>query len=356
MSDPLLRMIDANANRTREALRVMEDAARFALDDAPLMGILKSLRHDLQGAMSLLPADRAQLLASRDTPEDVGTTVKTTREMERTGLAGVCAAAASRLTEALRSMEESAKALGAPGAAAAFESLRYRAYTADAALTQRLGAWGARKQWTLCVLLTESLCGGRDWLGVARAAIDGGADCLQLREKNLDGAELLARARALVALARPRNASVIINDRPDIALLANADGVHLGQTDLSAVDVRTLAATRLLIGVSTENMEQARAALAAGANYCGVGPMFTTTTKEKPRLAGPTYLRAYLADPALAAFPHLAIGGITPENVDTLVAAGVRGIAVSSCVCSAADPAGVARSLAGAVRRRAALE
>jgi thiamine-phosphate pyrophosphorylase len=348
--NPLARIIDANANRAREALRVMEDVARFALENVSLTAMLKSLRHELQCAVELLPVDRSARLASRDTDADVGVKVKTATELSRDDLHHSAAAAGSRLTEALRSMEEAAKAMQAGQAAAALESLRYRAYTADKELTLALGS-PRRRQWRLCVLVTESLCAHHPWLRVAEMAMDGGADCVQLREKELDDRELLVRAKALVGLARARGASVIINDRPDIALLAGADGVHVGQTDLSIVAVRELGGTRLLAGVSTENLDQARTAAAAGADYIALGPMFATTTKDKPRLAGPGYLRAFLAEESLSRVPHLAIGGINAQNAGELSRAGCRGVAVSSSVCAARDPAEACRSLLSALAR-----
>lgn len=317
----------------------MEDAARFGLDDAGLSERLKGLRHGLRLALEQPVLDRGLLLAARDVEGDVGTAISTPGEMRRHGLAGIAAAAAARLTEALRSIEEAAKALGAD--ASAFETLRYGAYTCERDLLLALGT-GRCPQWRLCVLITESLC-KRPWLDVAMAAVDGGADCIQLREKELESAELLARATRLADAAG--DTALVVNDRPDIALLASAAGVHLGQTDMPVASARQLAGFRLLLGVSTANLEQARAAARAGADYCGVGPMFTTTTKHKPVLSGPEYLRAYLADPITSQRPHLAIGGINPDNVQRLWDVGCRGVAVSSVVCGADDPAAICRSL-----------
>lgn len=344
MDHGITRMVDAAANRAREALRVMEDTARFALNHAPLCALLKALRHDLQQSLAALTPDRFQLLSARDTPGDVGTAISTPSEFSRNGLPAIIAAAASRLTESLRTLEECAKAAN-PSAARALEQLRYRAYTHDQQLTAALGAYDQRRQWRLCVLLTESLCAGRPWMAIAQAAIAGGADCLQLREKTLESRELLTRARALASLCRSNNVACIINDRIDIALLSGADGVHLGQHDLSLRDARRLCGSRLLIGVSTEHPDQARAAIEEGADYCGIGPMFPTNTKHKPRLAGPAYLGQYLADPALARIPHLAIGGINPENVAQLTALGARGVAVSSAVCGAQDVEAACRAV-----------
>ncbi|GAB4110206.1 MAG: thiamine phosphate synthase [Phycisphaeraceae bacterium] len=333
------RILDANANRAREALRVMEDAARFVLDDAELSGQLKQLRHDMAQCLSSF----SQLEAWRDTPGDVGTALTTDSEQSRSDVADVVTAAGKRLSEALRVLEEYSKTLPETLAnvSASIEKLRYRGYTLEQKLTSAMGTTRAR-QWKLCVLISESLCPEGDWLRVAEAVVAGGADCIQLREKGLDDRELLTRTRRLVSFCRPKGVAVIINDRPDVALLGEADGVHLGQTDLPCREVRKLVGRQLLIGVSTCSLDQAGQALADGADYCGVGPMFPTMTKHKPVLAGPEYLREYLAWGRL---PHLAIGGINPNNIMELVAAGVKGVAVSSAVCSADKPDEITRQM-----------
>jgi thiamine-phosphate pyrophosphorylase len=306
--------------------------------------VIKALRHELGAALGSAGVDAGVLLASRDTPGDVGTGIATETEGRRAGIRDVAAAASARLGEALRSIEEAVKVLG--GDAAAIERSRYTGYEAGKRLVLAFGA-GSGVQWRVCVLITEALC-ALPWEDVARRAIEGGADCLQLREKGLGDRDLLGRARRLVALGRAsgRGVSIVVNDRVDIALLAGADGVHLGQDDLGVEDARRVAGFSLLVGVSTENLEQARRAARAGADYCGVGPMFTTSTKDKPRIAGPAYLREYLADEVAGARPHLAIGGITPRSIGELAAAGCRGVAVASCVCGSPDPAGVCRDLA----------
>ncbi|MEM1446836.1 MAG: thiamine phosphate synthase [Planctomycetota bacterium] len=343
-----LRILDANANRAREALRVMEDAARFLLNDAALAEPIKQLRHDLAASLSAVP----NLESQRDTPGDVGTTVTLPSENFRGGVADVAIAAGKRLSEALRSIEEFAKTLPPEQAvsATAVEQLRYRGYEIERRLNAALAA-GRAKQWRLCVLLTESLC-KLPWREVLDQALDAGADCIQLREKNLEANELLDRACEVVERCRapgsqtPGNgATAIINDRPDIAFLSGADGVHLGQTDLPPEAVRKLVGNQLLIGVSTSNLAEARAAQTAGADYVGVGPMFPSTTKHKPVIAGPTYLAEVLADEQLRDMPHLAIGGITADNLSEPVEAGVRGVAVSSVVCANDRPGDVVRRL-----------
>ncbi len=333
----VLRIIDANANRAREALRVMEEAARFMLDDAALTESLKRLRHDLAAALSSLNGVEAH----RNTPADVGTTVRTEREFSRASAADVVIAAGKRLSEALRAMEEYGKTLGERHAAFAptIESLRYRGYDIEQRLNRAM-ATGRATQWRLCVLVSESLCTRHDWLSVIRQAYEAGADCVQLREKTLPDRVLLERVRQVAAL--PNRGALIVNDRPDIALLGGADGVHVGQDDLPVAEVRRVVGRQLLVGVSTSRLEEAEAALRDGADYCGVGPMFPTTTKHKDVIVGPTYLKVYVAWGRL---PHLAIGGIGPHNVGELTMVGGRGVAVSSCVCAADNPSAVVRQL-----------
>ena len=333
----VLRILDANANRAREALRVMEEAARFVLDDATLTQQLKLLRHDVTSALSTVHG----LEANRDTPGDVGTRSSPGLTQNRASVANVVIAAGKRLSEALRALEEYGKTLGnqATPLAGQVESLRYRGYDLEQQLNRALGS-GRAQQWRLCVLLSESLCTLHSWSHVLDAIIDGQADCIQVREKQMDDGPLLRRVREVVQRCRPHGISVVVNNRPDVAMLAGADGVHLGQTDLPCDEARKLVGHQLCIGVSTANLDAAKRALRDGADYCGVGPMFPTTTKHKDKIVGPAYLREYLAWDRL---PHLAIAGITPENVPHLVENGARGVAVSGAVCSAKDPGATVR-------------
>ncbi|NOG54083.1 MAG: thiamine phosphate synthase [Planctomycetes bacterium] len=353
------RVIDANANRAREALRVLEDAARFLLDDHDLSGSIKQIRHDLRDALtgSFPPG---VLEANRDTPNDVGTTITTSAELDRADVVDVVTAAGKRLSEALRVIEEYGKIAGvgrdatAPAESdptvvplsATIEAMRYRCYEIERGLTIRLGS-GRAIQWGVCVLLTESLC-RLPWLDVLDAVIGAGVDCVQLREKDLPDGRLLGRATVVAKRCRAAGVTSIVNDRPDIALAAGADGVHVGQDDLPVAFIRRLAGRRLIVGVSTSRIEQAEAAVRSGADYCGLGPMFHTTTKTKPQLAGPEYVSEYVG--RLSA-PHLAIGGVNPENVEQLVSAGARGVAVSSCVCGSEAPGTVVQHLRDALKQ-----
>lgn len=337
MDGPALRMLDANANRAREALRVMEDYARFALDSDGLSAALKDLRHAVTAATGpFLP----EALLHRDTPNDVGTDNKTAAETSRAGLPAVVAAAGKRLTEALRVIEELLKIADA-AAARAVERARYDAYDLEQRLALTFSRGHAFRHVRLYVLITESIC-KRPWLETAELAIAGGADCLQLREKHLDGGEFLRRAKQLVALCRQRNVLCIINDRPDVAVVANAHGVHLGQEDLPAADARKIVGPNRLVGVSTHNIEQARQALLDGADYIGVGPVFPSPTKPRDILPGLPYARDVAARIPL---PSVAIAGITESNVAQVTAAGIRAVAVTAAVIAADDPRAAAARL-----------
>ncbi|MCZ6837193.1 MAG: thiamine phosphate synthase [Planctomycetota bacterium] len=327
----IARILDANANRAREALRMMEDAARFSLNDAKLSQALKTLRHDFHSALAMLPP--GWLEANRDTPGDVGTENTTPQEYHRDSLEGVVIASGKRLGEALRVIEETGKTIN-PRIAARIEAIRYRGYELEAELHKRMGS-GRAKQWRVCVLLTESIC-LKPWREVLEAVIDAGADCIQVREKTMEGKALAERVREVISLARPKGVSVIVNDRVDVALATGADGVHVGQNDLSVAEVRRLAGRMLLVGVSTHDLEEADAAIEAGADYCGVGAMFATSLKPERTPSGPAYLASIIE--RYPDTPHLAIGGITPCHVEQLMEAGCQGVAVSTAVCGADDP------------------
>jgi thiamine-phosphate pyrophosphorylase len=165
---------------------------------------------------------------------------------------------------------------------------------------------------------------------------------VELREKGIPDRDLLRTARALRELSARRGALFVVNDRPDVALLSQADGVHLGQLDLPPGAVRSLVGEGLLIGVSTHSVDEARAAEAAGADYIGAGPVFPTRTKDAGPLLGLDGLRAILD---AVSIPVLAIGGIGPGNAALVARAGVARAAVSSAILGAADPGAAARAI-----------
>ncbi len=333
-----LRILDAAANRAREALRVIEDYVRFVLDDGFLTGQCKRLRHALTEALAGIPT--AQRLAARETQTDVGTPLTTPAEARRADTAAVLAANFARLQESLRSLEEFGKLVD-PEAAGHFKQLRYASYTLHRAVDTARRSRQRLAEVHLYVLL-EGRGQPLDFRGIAEGLVEAGAGILQLRDKRLRDRELLARARLLREVTAGSAALFIMNDRPDLAVLSHADGVHVGQEELSVKDTRRIVGPDTLVGVSTHSIEQARQAVLDGADYIGVGPVFPSGTKSFERFPGPALLRAVSAEIGLPAF---AIGGITFDNLGEVIAAGFSRIAVSGAVAEAADPAAAVREL-----------
>ena len=178
---------------------------------------------------------------------------------------------------------------------------------------------------------------------LATAFLAGGARLLQLRWKAAAPAELLAAATVIASRARAAGALFLVNDRPDIALAADADGVHLGQDDLPITAARRLLGAQALIGISTHEVAEARAAEAAGADYVAVGPIYTTGSKANP--LAPRGLDLVRAARAAVRCPLVAIGGITPETAAAVRAAGADSLAMIGTLVHAPDPAGAVRTL-----------
>ena len=196
----------------------------------------------------------------------------------------------------------------------------------------------------LYVIIDPDACAGRDPAGVARLALEGGASMVQWRDKRRDKGEQLPQAQAIRELCAQHDALFIVNDHVDLALVVNADGVHLGQRDLPLAAARSLVPAEFIVGVSTNNVEEARRAQAGGASYVAVGSIFATGSKEVTRQADPERLRDVKA---AIDRPVVAIGGIDAANVDLVLAAGADAVAVISAVCAANDVRAAARELAG---------
>ena len=332
---PLLRVLDAAANRAREGLRAVEDYVRMVLDDRFLTGELKQLRHDLQEA--LRPLAGPDLLAVRDTLADVGTMASTAAEFARSDLAGVATANWKRLQEALRSLEEYTK-VGHPAAAATIERLRYRSYTLERAAEIARASLDRLSVARVCVLI-DGCESEAAFEYLVDALVTARIPMIQLRDKKLSDRELLDRARLLRARTTAAGSLCIVNDRADIAAAVHADGVHVGQDDLPVKAARSVVGPRALVGVSTHSIIQARAAVLEGANYIGVGPTFPSTTKQFAVFTGLELLRVVAEEIRLPAF---AIGGVGLENLESVIAAGFSRVAVSGAVVAANKSAAAA--------------
>ena len=194
---------------------------------------------------------------------------------------------------------------------------------------------------------------GRPVRDVVLEAVEGGATVVQLRWKSEPSRGLVDEARGLLAELRPRGVPLVINDRVDVALAVGADGVHVGQSDMRVEDVRRIAGREIVVGLSITRAEEARAADVALADYAGVGPVFATLSKSDA--SEPLGLDGVAEVCRLLAIPTVAIGGISIENAASVVAAGVRGVAVISAVAGASDPREAAARLVREVRGAAGI-
>ena len=202
--------------------------------------------------------------------------------------------------------------------------------------------------YSLYLVTDRALSRARTSVEIVRAAVAGGVTCVQLREKTCGTREFVAEARALRAVLRGTGVPLIVNDRVDVALAAGADGVHLGQRDMSVADARRLGPSAWIIGVSAESRDDAIRAEKEGADYVGVSPVFATATKADH--APPLGLEGLRAIRAAVGIPLVAIGGIHVENARAVIRAGANGLAVVSAIVSAESP----RAAAAALRREIA--
>lgn len=180
-------------------------------------------------------------------------------------------------------------------------------------------------------------------LGIAKEAICGGATVVQLREKKAESGELLQLAHEIKKLTEKAQIPFIINDRLDVGLAVDADGVHLGQQDIPIEVARRLLGSQRIIGVSATNLREAIEAEQQGADYLGVGPIFSTPSKDDA--AKPMGLHGLRAIRRNVGIPLVAIGGICEENVDQVLRAGADGIAVISAIAGASDRKKAAQDL-----------
>ncbi len=192
--------------------------------------------------------------------------------------------------------------------------------------------------WRLCVIVG----GEEDPLQTAGAALQGGARIIQYRGKAKSGAAQMKEAVELRTLTRRHGAGLLINDRADIALISDADGLHLGQKDLPVSQARRIMGSKKVIGATAHSLEEAQRAEEAGADYIGFGSVFDTHSKKGATVVGVEVLKEVVRKVDL---PVIGIGGITVRNLQDVLQTGIRGVAVLSVVSGASDPLSVTRQL-----------
>ncbi|UCF42383.1 MAG: thiamine phosphate synthase [Planctomycetota bacterium] len=344
MQHSVYRIIDANFNRAREAARVIEEFSRFALNCEALTARAKQLRHELSAVIGKLDATR--LITSRDTLGDVGIGQTVDKQLKRGNLRDFFTAGCKRLTESLRTLAEMVQTID-PSTAQMLEKLRFDAYALEKDIVIFSDTSEKFRRVSLYVIISSSL--PADVLSLAGRCAAGGADCIQLRAKNIGDDELFALAVEFVKVCKEAGVLGIINDRVDIAAAAGADGVHLGRNDLPIEEARKLELTPLIIGKSTHSLEQLYAACDELPTYVSLGPVFSTGTKPDAEPVGLDYVTKATKALSGSGIGHVAIGGISLNNVERVLGAGAKAIAVCSAVTEVADPIAACRALKGRI-------
>jgi thiamine-phosphate pyrophosphorylase len=340
----VLRIIDANANRAAEALRTIEEYVRFVLNDAHLSQSTKSLRHRLATIMQLVPLiDRS---VARESQFDVGRNLTTTEETDRANVLSVVAAAFGRLTQALRCLEEYSKTMFSD-AAELFEQLRYDSYQLEKMIINA-SSTDERLVRANVYAIVDGQGDSDEFSRRIKGLCTAGVDVIQLRDKILNDKMLLKRAmlaRQIIDTAE-HTPLMFMNDRPDLAVLSGADGVHVGQAELTVEQTRRIVGVDSIIGVSTHSLDQVKQAVNDGANYIGCGPVFTSQTKEFDNFPGIEFLRQVVEATPMPAF---AIGGISLDNIEEISAVGFTRVAVSACLTNTDDVTAMVAELKGAL-------
>jgi thiamine-phosphate pyrophosphorylase len=317
------RILDANLDRAKEGLRIIEEWCRFALNNAHLSNECKQMRQDLGQWHT------PEIRAARDTSGDIGTALTHPREEQRTDIEHLLQANLCRVQEALRVLEEYSK-LYLTAMSTSCKQIRYRVYT----LESNLLAYRRRQllQESKLYLVTAP---APDLVARVEGALQGGLTLVQYRDKNGNDDERLSIAQQLCELCHKYNALFLLNDRVDIALAVNADGVHLGQQDLPIAVARQILGTHKIIGRSTTNPDEMERAIKEGADYIGVGPVYDTPTKAGKAAAGLEYVRYAQQN---ATIPWFAIGGIDANNIQDVLKAGATRVAVVRAIVQAEQP------------------
>ncbi len=342
MGERVYRVLDVNLNRLREGLRVVEEYCRLVCDDDQALQV-KVLRHDIR---SLLDEQlNTACLASRQAETDVGRRTYTATEAAREDWPALLQANLKRAQEAARVIEECAKMVDHSELSRGIKDLRFTLYELEQSLlnrrTEKIRKWfgcdSDRKSGKLYLVVDEEFYSGTDLMADIRAVLETGIGLLQWRQKSGSDRYFLEQAMAIRALCREFATPFVVNDRPDIACLVDADILHLGQDDLPIAAARRMVGETMPIGRSTHSLKQALAAVAEGADYLGFGPIYKTPSKRKPDPeVGLDGLQEMLSRVSL---PVVAIGGLDETNIASVAATGVPAVAVIRAVLQAEVPA-----------------
>ena len=322
------RLLDANINRVSEGIRVVEDVARFVYNQKEFSKELREKRHYLRKLF--IEKDR-DFFNSRDTKRDVGIEITKESQLDKkSNIKNIVVGNFKRIQEGLRSIEEISKISCDYSISKEVEALRYSFYNLE---KEFMGSLKPEIPLGLYGITAENFSKGRSNYEIVTEMIKSGIKIIQYREKFKSLREKLEEAKILCELCKKNNVLFIVNDHVDIALMVDADGVHVGQEDMPVSEIRKILGANKIIGLSTHSVEDADKAVLQDVDYIGVGPIFPTTTKDRTAV-GIEYMEYVEKNINL---PYIAIGGIKEANLLQVVEKGARRIALVSEIVGADD-------------------
>jgi thiamine-phosphate pyrophosphorylase len=324
--ETIVRILDANANRCAEGLRVIEEIARFSMRDAPLTAQLKQMRHEVRRTAESLATGSLQ---SRDSVADVGRESATRSELSRGSIDSVARANFARAQEALRVLEEFGKCIDTEKARR-FKSLRFELYSIEKNLFEG-GAAPVRMPASpfLYAILDRGLVASEAVPSVAAQLVAGGVDMLQYRAKQAGTPEKRRDMVTILTAVREKPIPVLVNDDVELACETGAHGVHLGAHDMPPVEARALLGRNRIIGVTVHTLEELEAVPVDAVDYVAIGAIFPSPTKPEAKEVGVEFVKLVRTRIALRL---VAIGGIGPSNAAEVLDAGADGIAIVSAL------------------------
>jgi thiamine-phosphate pyrophosphorylase len=345
----IYRILDANLDRAREAIRTIEEWCRFGLENRELCDRCKQMRQTLG------QWHREEFRRARNTDDDPATDLSHAQELQRTDIQAVLRANMARLQEALRVLEEYSKIIDPP-MGAAMKQIRYGVYSLESELinyktsakttVDDLGQMRRRKlEAAKLYLVTMPV---DNIVTVVESALHGGVDIVQYRQKEGDDRQRFATAQELCQLCHRYGALFIVNDRVDMAIAVGADGIHVGQTDLPVSIVRQIldangnGSSQYIIGQSTTSPQELEIALNNQVDYIGVGPVHATPTKPNKAASGYEYVQYAAKNVKI---PWFAIGGIDANNITEAIAAGAERVAIVRALMQADRPDIIAQQM-----------
>ena len=337
------RILDANLDRAREALRTIEEWCRFGLENLALCDRCKQMRQELA------QWHKQEFRHARNTPDDPATDLSHANEISRADVQAVLRANMGRLQEALRVLEEYGKIVD-PSMGAAMKQMRYQVYTLESQLLayESTNIGQIRRQKLQAATLYLVTMPVENIVSVVESSLQGGVQIVQYRQKDGEDGDRFAIAKQLCELCHQYNALFLVNDRVDIAIAVGADGIHVGQTDLPVSAVRQILnanggdASQYIIGQSTTSPQELDIALNNQVDYVGVGPVHATPTKPNKAASGHEYVS--YANQHLD-IPWFAIGGIDENNLGEAIAAGAKRVAVVRALMKAECPNLIAQQM-----------